>query len=224
METIVPDPNLLHAARIARGLDLAHISAVTALRPNVVRKLDEGRFHELPGGLYARSYVRAFAGAVGLSPAETLEALELLLPSAPDPIPILNELAPPSPFESFKAFLTEQTRSVSGIRLSLGNVAAILIDAAVLMSIGAALVTIAAWSCGVTRLVLLEQANVELAILFSVPVMLYMVIFERLAGRTPGQAICSGRLDAVKIRVAIPHRLPAPHVRKLWLGLRPARR
>ena len=220
----MPNPNLLRTARIARGLDLAHITAATALRPNVVQKLDEGRFDELPGGLYARSYVRAFAGAVGLSPAETLEALEMLLPSAPDPIPILNELAPPSPYESFKAFLAEQTKCVSGIRVSLRSVTAILIDAALLMSIGAALVTVAAWSCGVTRLVLLEQANVELAILFSVPVVLYMVIFERLAGQTPGQAICSGRLDSVKVRVAIPQRRPARHVRKLWLGLRPARR
>jgi len=220
----VPERNTLHAARIARGLDLERVSAVTRLTPNIVRKLDEGRFDELPGGLYARSYVRAFAAAVGLSPAETLEALELLLPAAPDPLPLLNELAPPSPVETFKSFVNEQTRSLTGVRVSVRSLAAILIDAAVLMSIGAGLVTVSAWSCGVTRLVLLEQANVELAILFSVPVVLYMFIFERLAGRTPGQALCSRQTDAVRVRLAIPHRLPAGHVRKLWLGLRPARR
>lgn len=218
------DRNILHAARVARGLELERVTALTRLAPHIVRKLDEGRFDELPGGLYARAYVRAFAAAVGLSPAETLEALELLLPAAPDPLPLLNELAPRSPFETFTSFITEQTRSFTWLEVSVRSVAAILIDAALLMSIGAGLVTIAAWSCGVTRLVLLEQANVELAILFSVPVVLYMFIFERLAGRTPGHAICSGRTDAVRIRVAIPHRLPARHVRKLWLGLRPARR
>jgi hypothetical protein len=220
----VPDPNILHAARIAKGLDLARIGAMTALRPNIVQSLDEGRFDQLPGGLYARSYVRAFAKAVGLSPGETLEALELLLPAAPDPLPLLNELAPPSPSETVKAFIADQTKALAGFKVSIGSIAAILIDAAVLMMIGAGLVTVAAWSCGVTRLVLLEQANVELAILFSVPVMLYMFIFERLAGRTPGQAICSGHGERVRVRVALPQRLPARHVRKLWVGLRPARR
>jgi len=220
----VPDPNILHAARIAKGLDLARISALTALRPNVVEKLDDGRFDELPGGLYARSYVRAFAKAVGLSPAETLEALELLLPPAPDPLPLLNELAPPSASETVRTFIAEQTKPFKGIHVSVRSMAAILFDAAVLMTIGAGLVTVAAWSCGVTRLVLLEQANVELAILFSVPVMLYMFIFERLAGRTPGQAICSRQAEGVRVRLAFPQRLPARHVRRLWIGLRPARR
>jgi cytoskeletal protein RodZ len=70
----------LHRARLARGLDLDDVAAATRLSPAVVRKIDEGRFHELPSGLYARAYVRAFAAAVDLPPEETLRGLQPLLP------------------------------------------------------------------------------------------------------------------------------------------------
>jgi hypothetical protein len=40
--------------------------------------------------VYARSYVRAFAAAVGLDPDIALATLEELLPGAPDPVPALN--------------------------------------------------------------------------------------------------------------------------------------
>ena len=219
------DSNLLHAARIAKGRDLASIRALTALSPGIIRKIDEGRFDELPGGLYARGYIRAFAGAVGLSPAETLKALEVLLPPAPDPLPLLQALAPPSPFDTFKTFLTSRPMRWKEAQVTVRGVAAVLVDAAVLMSIGAMLVTIAAWSCGVARLVLLEQASVELAIVFSVPVMLYVILFEHLTGQTPGQAVCSGRVEAVRVRLSVPHRLhSAAKARKLLMVLRPARR
>jgi hypothetical protein len=189
-----------------------------------VRKLDEGRFDEVPGGLYARSYIRAFAAAVGLSPAETLAALEVLLPPAPDPIPLLNELAPPSQMDAFKTFMKGQGLSWKPAGLTLRNVAATLLDAGVLMCIGTALVAVAAWSCGVSWLVLLEQANVELAVLFSVPVLLYVMLFERVAGQTPGQAICAGRVSPVRVRLSVPQSLPRTHARKLLMVLRPIRR
>ncbi|CAN5859615.1 hypothetical protein BH18ACI5_BH18ACI5_22930 [soil metagenome] len=218
------DPTALQRARLAKGLDLAAVAARTRLSPGIVRKIDEGRFAGLPGGLYARSYIRAFAAAVGLSPAETLEALEGLLPPAPDPIPLLNELAPPSPLDTFKTFIKAQGLPWKAADLTLRNLAAVLLDAAVLMSIGTGLVAIAAWSCDVSWLVLLDQANVELALLFSVPVLLYVMLFERLAGQTPGQAICSGRVGPVRVRLSVPHRLPRTQARKLLMVLRPVRR
>lgn len=218
------DPKALHKARLAKGLDLAAVAARTRLTPGIVGKIDQGRFTELPGGLYARSYIRAFAAAVGLSPEETLQALEVLLPPAPDPIPLLNELAPPSPFETLKTCVKAQGLPWKAADLTLRNLAAVLLDAAVLMSIGTGLVAVAAWSCGVSWLVLLEQANVELAVLFSVPVLLYVMLFERLAGQTPGRAICTGRVAPVRVRLTLPQRLPRTQARKLLMVLRPVRR
>jgi hypothetical protein len=87
----------LHRARVEKNIDLSRISALTALSPLVVRRIDEGRFEELPGGLYARSYIRAFAEAVGLRGDQVLREVETLLPGAQDPLPVLREHAPQSP-------------------------------------------------------------------------------------------------------------------------------
>jgi hypothetical protein len=80
----------LYHARIDSHLSLEQIGMRTALSPTVLRNLDEGRFELLPSGVYARSYVRTFAAAVGLDPEAAIAELELLLPGAPDPLPVLN--------------------------------------------------------------------------------------------------------------------------------------
>ena len=56
--------NPLHDARVQRGITLTAIASATRLSPWIVKALDSGRFDAIPAGLYARSYVRAFAGAV----------------------------------------------------------------------------------------------------------------------------------------------------------------
>jgi hypothetical protein len=80
----------LYHARINAHLTLQQIGVRTALSPTVLRNLDEGRFELLPSGVYARSYVRTFAVAVGIDPEAALAELEQLLPGAPDPVPALN--------------------------------------------------------------------------------------------------------------------------------------
>jgi hypothetical protein len=84
----------LYHARISSRLSLQQIGIRTALSPSVLRNLDEGRFELLPSGVYARSYVRTFAAAVGLDPEAALAELEHLLPGAPDPLPALNARRP----------------------------------------------------------------------------------------------------------------------------------
>jgi transcriptional regulator with XRE-family HTH domain len=89
----VKGDNPLHRARMARGLELAEIARRTCLSPQVVQKIDSGRFDELPGGLYARSYIRAFAGAVDLDAEEALGSIADQLPSIGDPLPVLHDVA-----------------------------------------------------------------------------------------------------------------------------------
>ena len=88
-----PSNNPLRRARITRGLSVSQIAARTLLSPRIVDLLDEGRFADLPGGVYARSHVRAYAAVVDLDPEETLAELEPLLPAAADPLPTLLTLA-----------------------------------------------------------------------------------------------------------------------------------
>src|SRR5688500_14487545 len=94
---------LLHDARLRKNVSLAILAARTSLSPAVVRKIDEGRFGDLPPGLYARSYVKSFATEVGLEPAEALKAVEHLLPGVPDPLPMMRELKGPTVTDRFRA-------------------------------------------------------------------------------------------------------------------------
>ena len=81
--------NPLHLARVQRGMGLSQLAARTLLSGPIIDKIDEGRFAELPGGLYARSYIRAFASAVGLDPEEAVRELAERLPPAQDPFSCL---------------------------------------------------------------------------------------------------------------------------------------
>jgi hypothetical protein len=72
----------LRRARLAARLELRDLETRTRISPAMLRHMDEGEFHRLPAGIYARSWVRTVALAVGLDPAETLRELEHALPRA----------------------------------------------------------------------------------------------------------------------------------------------
>jgi hypothetical protein len=76
----------LRRARVARGLTIEDVAAQTRISPRLVTLLDDGRFDELPGGLYARSYVKAFAAATGIDAEAAVARVERLLPGVPDPV------------------------------------------------------------------------------------------------------------------------------------------
>jgi hypothetical protein len=104
----------LYHARISRRLTLEQIGLRTALSPTVLRNIDNGRFDLLPSGVYARSYVRTFASAVGVDPEEALAEVEELLPGAPDPIALLHEARAITPWERAGRRLSEWRQS--GVR------------------------------------------------------------------------------------------------------------
>jgi hypothetical protein len=57
-----------------------------------LRAIEDGRFDELPRGIYARSTIRLYAAALGLDPAEVLSACEPLLPALEEPIGAMGRL------------------------------------------------------------------------------------------------------------------------------------
>lgn len=83
----------LRQARLARGLTLEAISSATRLPPHIVEKVDAGDFAELPPGIYARAYVRSVASVLGLDGDAVVAELGAMLPPAPDPLPLLREIA-----------------------------------------------------------------------------------------------------------------------------------
>lgn len=164
---------LLHRARLARRLDLTEMAARTALSPAVLKKIDEGRFGELPAGLYARSYVRSFAAEVGLDPTSAVRDLEDLLPHAPDPMPALQEIA----------------RATSPELWPMARCAAVATDAMILFAINSTLMTLVSVCSGIPVEFMLKDTAPALTSIFSVPVLAYFVVFAGIGGRTPGASL-----------------------------------
>jgi len=63
----------LRKARIARNRSLEDISRSTKISSSVLRSIEEDAFDRLPGGVFTRGYLRAYAGEVGLNPDEIVQ-------------------------------------------------------------------------------------------------------------------------------------------------------
>jgi Helix-turn-helix domain len=79
----------LRRAREACGEDVSALSRRAGIRAQHLRAIEDGRFGDLPPGIYARSAVRKFADACGLDPVAVLAEIEALLPRVDDPIDAL---------------------------------------------------------------------------------------------------------------------------------------
>ncbi|HXH06320.1 MAG TPA: RodZ domain-containing protein [Vicinamibacterales bacterium] len=60
------------AAREARGLSLRQVADVTKIPLAVLEAIERGELERLPGGIFGRGFIRAYAAAVGLDPEATL--------------------------------------------------------------------------------------------------------------------------------------------------------
>jgi cytoskeletal protein RodZ len=56
----------LHEARVRRGLELKQVAAETRIRTRYLRALEEERFELIPGSVYAKGFLRAYADHLGL--------------------------------------------------------------------------------------------------------------------------------------------------------------
>jgi cytoskeletal protein RodZ len=64
----------LKEAREARGVQLREIATASKISMAALESLERGDFSRLPGGIYARSFIRSYAEHVGLDPEETVKA------------------------------------------------------------------------------------------------------------------------------------------------------
>jgi|SRR5271163_4636967 len=63
----------LRMERMARGIALEHISAVTKISQHHLVALEQDRFRLLPGGILSKGIVRGYTGAIGLDPHDWTE-------------------------------------------------------------------------------------------------------------------------------------------------------
>ncbi len=75
----------LKSAREKRGLTLRDVADSTKISMSALKSIELNDFDRLPGGLYRRSYLQAFAGAVGLDGAELTREYRARFEPAPVP-------------------------------------------------------------------------------------------------------------------------------------------
>lgn len=192
---IDPARNPLRRARLAARLELHDLEKRTRISPAMLRHIDEGDFHRLPAGIYARAWVRTVAEAVGLDPAETLRELEPALPKAaggpPDDPP-----SPPGPDDA------DRSGGDGGRhpRHSMVEALPSLIDrwrrsaVAILDGIFLACVSIAVWmltaaTAGVNPGSLGPAGSVAVMAITAGLGAAYFLLFAGVGGRTPGSAL-----------------------------------
>ena len=181
--------NPLLRARLRRGLSLTDIRDRTRLSPHVLRLLDDGRFAELPAGLYARGYVRAYASAVDLDPDQTLDELSPQLPIAQDPIPRMLAIARTD--DPGWLITIEEARASAGgwidaktarLRAHLpvrDTLKALGMDVSILVVLQAVSTMLTAWMCGVGVQALLTTSGLPLAAVWGFQVSLYLTLVFR---------------------------------------------
>lgn len=94
----------LRSARERKGVSLRHIANATKISMSALEALERNDFARLPGGIFSRSFVRAYADEVGLDPDQTVadflrEAGETFEPPpavAEEDTPLLPERADPA--------------------------------------------------------------------------------------------------------------------------------
>jgi hypothetical protein len=183
----------LRRARAACGQELSALSRRTGIRLQHLRAIEDGRFGDLPPGIYARSAVRAFAEACRLDPADVLAECEPWLPRVDDPIgalarkhrcaPSLSEGLRPSDSPTLRSKPTERrTSSDPHWRL----LAASAVDAAV---VGLLLLVLVVVAAAVVRVPIaaLSGAPAPLGLMGLVIAGGYFLWFGGLVGATLGR-------------------------------------
>src|SRR5262252_2227529 len=62
----------LREARERRGMTLRQVAEATKISVRALESLERNDISRLPGGIFSRSFVRAYAAEVGLAPEETV--------------------------------------------------------------------------------------------------------------------------------------------------------
>src|SRR3990172_7385825 len=70
-------------AREARGIPLGRIADETRISTRFLLAIESEEFHILPGGIFNRGFVRAYAEQVGLDPNQAVADYERLAESEP---------------------------------------------------------------------------------------------------------------------------------------------
>jgi hypothetical protein len=198
MMSVDPARNPLRRARLAAGLELRDLEVRTRISPAMLRHIDQGEFHRLPAGIYARAWVRAVAEAVGLDGTEVLRDLEDVLPRAVDPVQGVTVTDSP---ETPQIDRGEAPVTGDWVLERWKRAAAAVLDGIFLGSVGIAVWMLAAVASAV------DPNALGTAGVFGVTVMTgaigcaYFVLFAGIGGRTPGTTLLGFAAEETRERL-----------------------
>jgi cytoskeletal protein RodZ len=119
----------LKQAREQRGISLRQISSATKISTTALEALERDDFSRLPGGIFSRAFVRAYAIGVGLDPEETVQEF---LAEYEEHANSGEERMAPEVTADDRAFLERQRRAARWLRASL--IAILLVSVAVVVA------------------------------------------------------------------------------------------
>lgn len=70
----------LRREREMRGVTLDEIATSTKINPHLLRAIETDDFSKLPGGIFTRSFIRAYAGYLGLDEERVMAEFQLVAP------------------------------------------------------------------------------------------------------------------------------------------------
>jgi len=103
----------LKQTREQRGISLRQISTTTKISVGALEALERGDFSRLPGGIFSRAFVRAYASEVGLDPDQTVDQFLLEYEQYANSV---EESAVPEVTADDRAFLERQRRAARWLR------------------------------------------------------------------------------------------------------------
>jgi len=118
----------LREARIRRRIDLSEVEAATKIRVRYLRALENDEWDVLPGGAYTRSFIRTYAGYLGLDGERLADEFRR---STEDYADRTREPAGPAP-----APRAPRTRGESRFQISRGALAALISVGLIVILIG----------------------------------------------------------------------------------------
>jgi cytoskeleton protein RodZ len=90
----------LRRERLKKDISLDRISQELKVSQRMLEAIESDDFSKLPGGVFARSFVRQYAHVVGLDEEEIVQAVRQLLEPAPDPIEAQRLAEPAAPLKT----------------------------------------------------------------------------------------------------------------------------
>ncbi len=107
----------LKQAREGRGISLRQIALSTKISTAALEALERGDLSKLPGGIFSRAFVRAYAEEVGLNPDEVIEWFlkeQAAQAGREDKPAVVTGVSPDD-----RAFLEQQRRAAAALRIAL---------------------------------------------------------------------------------------------------------